>query len=132
HRLGRWGVDRAEPFDAPEIVYAVHLASLTWVLPSWRGVANCCHLTRRQLLQWAALVAASPLLSALDDPERAYGLTRAAAQTPALPVNLELATLTETTAIVTCFRGDRTRPDSMGGLPPVPADTEVLVGTSSG
>lgn len=93
-------------------------------------MAPCCHLTRRQLLQWAALVAASPLLSALDDPERAYGLTRAAAQALPVPINLELVTLTETTAIVTWFTGDPTRPDSMGRLAPVPADTEVLVGTS--
>ncbi len=75
-------------------------------------------------------MAASPLLSALDDPERAYGLTPTAAQTPMAPVNLELVTLTETTAIVTWFTGDPTRPDDRGRLAPVPADTEVLVGTS--
>jgi len=93
-------------------------------------VPSCCHLTRRQLLQWAAVVAASPLLSALDDHERAYGLTRAAAATPPVAINLELVTLTETSAIVTWFTGDPTRPDPMGRLAPVPADTEVLIGTS--
>ena len=91
---------------------------------------SCCHLTRRQLLAWAGVVAASPLLSALDDHERAFGLTRAQAALPPVAINLELVTLTETSAIVTWFTGDPTRPDSMGRLAPVPADTEVLVGTS--
>ncbi|MEY2434573.1 MAG: 3,5-cyclic-AMP phosphodiesterase [Acidimicrobiaceae bacterium] len=90
----------------------------------------CCHLTRRQLLQWAAVVAATPLLSALDDSARAYGMTRAASAGPMLPVNLELVTLTETSAILTWFSGDPTRVDSFGRLAPVPADTEVLLGTA--
>jgi 3',5'-cyclic-AMP phosphodiesterase len=90
----------------------------------------CCHLTRRQLLQWAGLVAATPLLSALDDTARAYGMTRAAAAGPVAAINLELVTLTETTAILTWFTGDPSQPDSMGRLKPVPADTEVLLGPS--
>jgi len=95
-------------------------------------VGACCHLTRRQLLQWAALVAASPLLSALDDAERAYGLTRTQAQAagPAVALNLELVTLTETSVVLTWITGDPTRPDSVGRPAPVPADTEVLLGTS--
>ena len=92
----------------------------------------CCHLTRRQLLQWGALVAATPLLSALDDTARAYGMTRAASAGPMLAINLELVTLTETSAIVTWFTGDPSQPDSMGRLKPVPADTEVLLGTAQG
>jgi hypothetical protein len=90
----------------------------------------CCHLTRRQLLQWGAVVAATPLLSALDDKARAYGMTRAASAGPALPINLELVTLTEVSAILTWFTGDPTRPDSFGRLAPMPADTEVLLGTA--
>lgn len=93
-------------------------------------MTRCCHLTRREILQWGALVAASPLLSALGDVERAYGLTRADAGGPAVPIHLELVTLTETTAIVTWFTGDPTNPDSVGRPAPVPADTEVLLGTS--
>ncbi len=92
----------------------------------------CCHLTRRQLLQWAGLVAATPLLSALDDMERAYGMTRAVRAGPMLAVNLELVTLTESTAILTWFTGDPSQPDAMGRLKPVPADTEVLLGTAQG
>jgi hypothetical protein len=90
----------------------------------------CCHPTRRQFLQWSALVAASPLLTALGDVERAYGVTRAQQVGPALPLNLELVTLTETSAVVTWVTADPTRPDEMGRPAPVPADTEVLLGTS--
>ena len=91
---------------------------------------RCCHLTRREVLQWGAIVAASPLLSALGDVERAYGLTRAIAANPAVPMHLELVTLTETTAIVTWFTGDPTRLDDRGRAMPMPADGEVLLGTS--
>jgi hypothetical protein len=93
-------------------------------------MTRCCGLTRREVLQWGAIVAASPLLAALPDPERAYGLTRAAAANPAIPIHLELVTLTETTAILTWFTGDPTRLDEAGRPAPMPADTEVLLGTS--
>ena len=94
------------------------------------AMPRCCHLTRREVLQWGAIVAASPLLSALGDVERAYGLTRAVAGNPAVPMHLELVTLTETSAIVTWFTGDPTRVDEAGRAAPMPADTEVLLGTS--
>ena len=93
-------------------------------------MTRCCHLTRREILQWGAIVAASPLLSALGDVERAYGLTRAVAGNPAVPMHLELVTLTETSAIVTWFTGDPTRLDDVGRPMPMPADSEVLLGTS--
>ncbi|MBV9665521.1 MAG: metallophosphoesterase [Actinobacteria bacterium] len=90
----------------------------------------CCHLSRRQLLQWAALVAASPLLGALNDADRAYGLTRGQTAGPTVALNLELVTLTETTVVLTWVTGDPTRLDSAGRPAPVPADTELLLGTS--
>jgi calcineurin-like phosphoesterase family protein len=86
---------------------------------------GCCHLTRRELLRWSALVAASPLLGALDDPARAY----AAGRVP-VPMNLELVTLTETSAVLTWYTGDPSAPDGIGRPSPVPADSEVLLGTS--
>src|SRR4051794_9247287 len=89
----------------------------------------CCHLTRRQLLQWAALVAASPLLSTIADPERAYAAAPGAAPLP-VPHDLELVTLTESSAVLTWVTGDPTAPDDMGRPSPVPADTEVRLGTS--
>lgn len=75
-------------------------------------------------------MAASPLLGALDDAERAYGVPRAQAAGPAVALNLELVTLTETSVVLTWTTGDPTRPDSVGRPAPVPADTEVLLGTS--
>ncbi len=88
---------------------------------------GCCHLSRRQFLRWAALVGATPLVSALVDQERAYAQSSGAT---ALPINLELVTLTETSAVITWFTGDPVRPDAMGRFAAVPADTEVLLGTS--
>ncbi|MEY2397910.1 MAG: 3,5-cyclic-AMP phosphodiesterase [Actinomycetota bacterium] len=84
------------------------------------------------MLQWGALVAATPVVATVADTSRAYGLTRSVAQNPALPINLELVTLTETSAVITWFTGDPTRPDRFGRLAPMPADTEVLLGTSRG
>ena len=89
-------------------------------------MSACCHLSRRQLLKWGGLVAATPIVSALGDMQRAYGLPGGM-----VGINLELVTLTETSAILTWFTGDPSRPDEMGRLAPVAADTEVLLGTSS-
>ncbi len=71
-------------------------------------------------------------MAAFEDVERAYALTNGPLEhRRALPINLELVTLTETTAILTWFTGDPTRPDRFGRLAPLPADTEVLLGTST-
>ncbi len=72
-------------------------------------------------------MAATPVVANLVDVPRAYGLTRSVAGNPALPINLELVTVTETSAIITWFTGDPTRPDQFGRLAPMPADTEVLL-----
>ena len=93
-------------------------------------MARCCHLTRREFLRWSALVATTPILASLVDPERAYGVTRSQLSGPPVPLNLELVTVTETSAVLTWFTGDALRPDEMGRFAPVPADTEVLLGTS--
>lgn len=93
----------------------------------------CCHFTRRQLLQWSAVVAATPVVASSLDVERAYGLTRSVKSNgTALPINLELVTLTETSAILTWFTGDPTRPDRFGRLAPMPADTELQLATATG
>lgn len=65
----------------------------------------------------------------LDDMPRAYAQT---SNSIALPINFELVTLTETSAIVTWFTGDPTRPDQMGRFAPVPADTQVMLATGAG
>src|SRR3954471_13873552 len=92
-----------------------------WVVPA------CCHLTRRQLLRWSAIVSATPLLTALDVDERSYAGT---APSAAVPMNLELVTLTDTSVVLTWFTGDPGRPDSMGRPAPAAADSEVLIGTT--
>lgn len=93
-------------------------------------MAGCCSLSRRQLLAWGALVAATPLLAAAADPERAFALARGGSAGPVVPMNLELVTLTETSAIVTWYTGDAGSTDEFGRLAPAPSDTEVLLGTS--
>src|SRR5437763_10189166 len=86
----------------------------------------CCHPTRREFLRWAGLVAATPLVLSLEE-------RTARASSAVAPVNLELVTLTESSAVLTWFTGDPTQPpDSFGRLAPAAADTEVLLGTSPG
>ena len=55
---------------------------------------------------------------------------RAAAAGPAVPMNLELVTVTDTSAVVTWFTGDPTAPDEFGRPSPVAAPGRVLLGTS--
>lgn len=87
---------------------------------------RCCHLSRRELLQWAAVVSSTSLLPVID-PERAYAAA-SKSQTGAVPMNAELVTLTETSAIVTWYTGV---PGQTGdGLKPSPQDTELRLGTS--
>jgi hypothetical protein len=92
----------------------------------------CCHFSRRDFLRWAGVVAATPLVAALEDVDRAYALTRGVRDNPALPVNLEIVTVTEDSAILTWFTGDPTRPDEFGRLAPMPADTEVALLSANG
>ncbi len=58
-------------------------------------MSGCCSLPRRQALSWGALVAATPLLGAAVDPDRAYALVRGGSTAPVVPMDLELVTLTE-------------------------------------
>ena len=90
-------------------------------------MSGCCGLSRRELLQWGALVAATPFLGALVDPERAYAGTAGAT---VVPMNLELVTVTETSAIMTWYTGAAGPFDEFGRLAPVPTDGEILMGTS--
>lgn len=81
-------------------------------------------LTRRQLLRYGALVAATfPLAGGAL-------ATRARAAGPAVPMNLELVTVTDTSAVITWFTGDPTTLDEFGRPAPVAAPGRVLIGTS--
>lgn len=87
---------------------------------------RCCHLTRRELLQWAAVVSSTSLLPVVD-PERSYAAA-AKSTTGAVPMNTEIVTLTATSAIITWYSGV---PGFTGDkLKPSPQDTELRVGTS--
>ncbi|MCW2681043.1 MAG: hypothetical protein JWM62_2444 [Frankiales bacterium] len=54
---------------------------------------------------------------------------RAAHAGPAVPIHLELVTVTDTSAIITWFTGDPTAPDGFGRPAPVAAPGRVLLGT---
>jgi hypothetical protein len=85
-------------------------------------------LSRREVLRWSAVVAATPLVAALD-PERAYAAALSAGPDAVAPVNLELVTLTESSAIVTWYTGVPGTDDGLGRMVPAPADAQVVYGT---
>ncbi|HZQ28977.1 MAG TPA: metallophosphoesterase [Acidimicrobiales bacterium] len=90
----------------------------------------CAPLDRRQFLRLAGLVAATPLLprmaSARVPLARAFGTSAAAA----VPIHLELVTVTDTSAVLTWLTADPTKIDQFGRPAPVPAGTVVELGTS--
>ena len=80
-------------------------------------------LSRRQLVRYGALVAATfPAGGSLLSAQAQTGL--------ALPLHLELVTVTDTAAVITWFTGDPTAPDEFGRPAPVAAPGRVLLGTS--
>jgi hypothetical protein len=85
-------------------------------------------LSRRQILRYAALVAATLPAAKLLEP--GWALASASGSGQALPINLELVTVTDTEAVVTWFTGDPTQPDEFGRPLPVAAPGRVLIGTS--
>ena len=87
----------------------------------------CAPMSRRQLLRYFALAAATPVLL-----ERPWRPARAFAQVPsrAVPLNLELVTVTDTSCVLTWFTGDPASPDEYGRPRPVPADTVLELGTT--
>ena len=65
------------------------------------------NLTRRQLMRYAALVAAT--LPAARVLEPGWSLAGESGPGNAVPMNLELVTVTDTQAVVTWFTGDPTQ-----------------------
>jgi Icc protein len=72
-------------------------------------------------------LAAAPLGVALD-PARAAAAGQPARNGPS-PVNLELVTLTEDSAVITWYTGLAGTDDGLGRMVPVAADSEVVYGT---
>jgi len=92
------------------------------------SVGVCEPLNRRQFLRYAGLVASTPLAV------RAFGVGPAkafnAVAANAVPMHLELVTVTDTTATLTWLTADPLKLDSYGRPTPLPADTVVELGTS--
>ncbi len=85
------------------------------------------NLSRRQILRYGALVAATFPAAKLAG---GFSLVdQAFAAGPAIPMHLELVTVTDTEAIITWFTGDATTPDEFGRPTPVAAPGRVLIGT---
>jgi 3',5'-cyclic-AMP phosphodiesterase len=85
-------------------------------------------LTRRQLMRYAALVAATYPLARTLEP--GWSLADETGSGSAVPMNLELVTVTDTEAAITWFTGDPTQLDEFGRPQPVAAPGRVLIGSS--
>ena len=85
----------------------------------------CRQLSRRELIEYSGLVAASFALRPVVGPLRGFAVALGA-----VPMNLELVTVTDTEAALTWFTGDPTRLDQYHRPEPVPADTTFYLGTS--
>jgi hypothetical protein len=88
----------------------------------------CCRPGRRQVLRWAAVVAGASLVPVVD-PGVTYAAAGRAGPKGIAPVNLELVTLTETSAIFTWYTGVPGTRDDVGQMLPAPADAEIVYGT---
>src|SRR5687768_13153290 len=86
------------------------------------------HLTRRQLLRHAGLVAATFPAARLAAP--GWALAQQDGDGVAVPMHAELVTVTDTEMVVTWFTGDPTNPDEYGRPAPVAAPGRLLLGTS--
>jgi len=82
-------------------------------------------LTRRQLLRYAALVSAT-----FPVAFEGFALAEVAGSGAAVPMNVELVTVTDTQAVITWFTGDPATLDEFGRPTPVAAPGRVLIGTS--
>ncbi|TDC62588.1 metallophosphoesterase family protein [Actinomadura sp. GC306] len=82
----------------------------------------CCRPSRRDLIRWSAVVAGASLVPVLDG-------TSARAADAVRPVNLELVTVTETSAVLTWYTGVPGTDDGLGRMTPAPSDAEVVYGT---
>jgi 3',5'-cyclic-AMP phosphodiesterase len=92
---------------------------------------NCCRPSRRQALLWGSLAAATPLVAAGAASPAAAAAAGAAAPASAsdiLVIDLEVATVTDTSVVITWFTGSATAVDQYGFPEPVATDTELQLG----
>jgi hypothetical protein len=83
----------------------------------------CCHPSRRQALLWGSLAASVPLVAAAASTAPA-----SASSSDLLVTDLEVATVTDTSVIITWFTGSTTAVDEYGFPAPTGADTELQLG----
>lgn len=84
---------------------------------------DCCRPSRRQALLWGSLAAAVPVFVGGISVEDAGAST-----TDLLVIDLEVATVTDTSVIITWFTGSATQTDTYGFPLPVATDTELQLG----
>ena len=84
---------------------------------------DCCGPSRRQALLWGSLAAAVPAIVDGVSVESANAST-----TDLLVTDLEVATVTDTSVIITWFTGSTTEVDTYGFPLPVAADIELQIG----
>ena len=89
---------------------------------------DCCGTSRRQALLWGSLAAAVPAIVGGVCAETANASTTGASTTDLLVTDLEVATVTDTSVIITWFTGSTTAVDTYGFPLPVAADTELQLG----
>ena len=85
-------------------------------------------LTRRQLLRYAGLVAATFPAARLLEP--GWSLAAEAAPGTGVPLHLELVTVSDTQAVITWFTGNPGDLDEFGRPRPVAMPGRVLIGTT--
>jgi 3',5'-cyclic-AMP phosphodiesterase len=89
---------------------------------------DCCGPSRRQALLWGSLAAAVPLAAAGSVAAVAEATPAAAASGGILVIDLEVATVTDTSVVITWFTGSATAVDQYGFPQPVPTNTELQLG----
>ena len=85
---------------------------------------DCCRPSRRQALLWGGLAAAAPIAATVATASPASAQTSSGV----LVTDLEVATVTDTSVIITWFTGSATATDQYGFPAPVQSDTELQIG----
>jgi len=92
---------------------------------------ECCRPSRRQALLWGSLAAATPLVAgAAASPASAAtpAATTPSSSSDILVTDLEVATVTDTSVVITWFTGSASQVDQYGFPEPLATDTELQLG----
>jgi 3',5'-cyclic AMP phosphodiesterase CpdA len=89
---------------------------------------DCCGPSRRQALLWGGLAAAVPTIVGGIAASPASASTSGASTSDLLVTDLEVATVTDTSVIITWFTGSASQTGTYGFPLPVATDTELQIG----